>query len=203
MMSPAQQQSSHGPAYHPPSSAHLYPAHPHPHHHQLSPPSPYSFSSSTSTYPGNNSPYHPPYSPYSPFSHFPRTPMSQHCPSKGSSPTSDTSESPDHISSRVGGFVGGSQGILSPTAANYSSFATPPNRDIRQQPAPEITRPQNWNGGIPRLPQQSLHHHHRFQGFRGGGGCPATITSGALGEPLGWHSQTFPNIQVGQPQRPA
>ena len=181
MMSPAQH-SNHVP--HPPAYQN-YPT------NQLSPSSTNSYSSSVSTFTGSdNSPYIPSY-PYNYVPNYGQATMPTHCPSNGSSPTSDTSEGPGHVGS-------GGRGVLladSVSPPNYSGYYAQLNGDIR--PALEISRQHEWKQKKSR-PHQSNGPYNPpgIQGPSRGNNVHATATSGALVTP-GWPNQTLPILQVG------
>jgi hypothetical protein len=168
MMSPAQH-SNHVP--HPPAYQN-YPT------NQLSPSSTNSYSSSVSTFTGSdNSPYIPSY-PYNYVPNYGQATMPTHCPSNGSSPTSDTSEGPGHVGS-------GGRGVLladSVSPPNYSGYYAQPNGDIRS--ALEISRQHEWKQKKSRPHQSngpySVPHRPRIQGPCSGSNVHATATSGAL-----------------------
>jgi hypothetical protein len=152
--------------------------------------------------------------------------MQGQCTSNGSSPSnSGASESPDTLSSRLhgGGAVGFAGGGLS-FATGYGDYVgvggasaagVSPQRDIRLQPMPEITRPAEWNRGLTRLQHQPphpslgggglhpslqqqqhngslLHHHPSLNG--GGGLHPSLHHAAAYGQPPPprFHHQSSP-----------
>lgn len=128
-----------------------------------------------------------------------RPPTSAHYTSKGSSPTSDTSESSEYNSLA---FSSSSQGELLSQATGFHPVAPPlpPKWDTRLPPAPEITRLQEWTHVNQRQHGGQPSHHSPavFQDTCGRGGCPATATSGALLDLMPWSSQTLPYGQVGE-----
>ena len=112
------------------------------------------------------------------------------------SPPSDISSSPDNIR---GGYSS------RPWTTGYSSY--PPHQDTRLNSAPENTRPEHYNNGIPRIqahsnPPRSFHIPETVTSGMGGGMISGLSGGGGggmgdgSGMGVGWHQQQISNMQV-------
>jgi len=128
-----------------------------------------------------------------------------------SSPSNDSrnsSDSPDIIRGSGGGYTSSRSFYTnsSPSLVSGHPFTpntvAPPSYDMRLNPAPENTRPQHYNHGLPH--RHTGLSHRQFHS--GGGGAAETLTSGGGGPEAGsaavtgqlmnsWSSQQVTNMQ--------